>query len=732
MRHHLALPISLGIFLFALRAFAEDPVAPPPQDPPPPPAPQKTESPEVHVIGDKADSLQKIPGSGTLIPHKEIDRAQPYDASEMLRRVPGVNVSQQEGGGLRLDMGVHGLDPGRSRNVLVLEDGVPIAVNPYSEADLYYLPQIERMRGIEVVKGSGSILFGPQTIGGVVNFLTLAPPSSELTAVELDYGQRNYAKVLALHGDTVGSARYIVQAFHTRGDGYRDENFNATDAFGKIAFDTSSKGEATVKVGFHDDATRSDDVGLTRAMFQRDPDTPTLAPADHIDQQRYDVSLTHEQHFSRNTTLKTLIYAYETKRIWNREDFDRTPIAGTPYDHVVGDTSFPNGGIYFRSTDAVLDRTYDVAAIEPRLQTRGETFGVGHTLDVGARILAESAHYKQYSGDTPWAQTGSLDYEFQHGTYGFAAYTQDRLAFKDWLLVTPGIRFEHAELSSAVLRQGTSTGVANVNIPSNGSAGGLIPGIGIIAGSRDVHAFAGSYVGYAPPRITSPINPKGGSVSELDSERSINYEIGGRLTLRKKFHLEATGFLLDFDNQVVQNGSSDGSGDELVNGGKTRHYGIEGEARLDLGNWMKLNTDVELATRFTLARAFFVGGINDGNMLPYSPPANLVTTLAADRALGPGRLGGEVAWTFVAPQFSDASDTRAEDATGQTGLIPAYHLFDLSARYKHTPTGLTGKVTIKGLTNDPYIAARRPEGIQAAGFREIIFGLRWESAHGPL
>ena len=66
---------------------------------------------EVRVIGDKADSLQKIPGSGTLVAHKEIDRAQPYDASEMLRRVPGVNVSQQEGGGLRLDMGIHGLDP---------------------------------------------------------------------------------------------------------------------------------------------------------------------------------------------------------------------------------------------------------------------------------------------------------------------------------------------------------------------------------------------------------------------------------------------------------------------------------------------------------------------------------------------------------------------------------------------------------------------------------------------
>jgi outer membrane receptor protein involved in Fe transport len=205
-------PLAIGLLLFVHTARADDP--PPPSPAPAPPA--KNDAPDVMVIGDKADSLQKTPGSGTLIGHKEIDRAQPSDAAEMLRRVPGVNVYEQEGGGLRLDLGVHGLDPGRARNVLILEDGIPIAVNPYSEADIYYLPQIERMRGIEVVKGSGSILFGPQTIGGVVNFLTLAPPSSELTAVEVDYGQRNYAKVLALHGDSLGSARYIVQAFHTR------------------------------------------------------------------------------------------------------------------------------------------------------------------------------------------------------------------------------------------------------------------------------------------------------------------------------------------------------------------------------------------------------------------------------------------------------------------------------------------------------------------------------------
>lgn len=742
-----ALLLTPALLFFAGRAYAQEPT------PTPTPTPTSTSTstatptststptstpapprdvPEVRVIGDKADSLQKIPGSGTLITHKEIERADPYDSAEMLRRVPGVTATQQEGGGLRLDIGVHGLDPGRSRRVLVLEDGIPLAINPYSEADLYYLPQIERMRGVEVVKGSGSILFGPQTIGGVVNFLTLAPPTQATSAAEVSVGERGYLKLLALRGDSVGTTRYLVQAFHTRGDGFRSEAFNGTDVFGKVAFDTGPNGEAIVKVGFHNDATRSDDVGLTRAMFRKDPRQDMLAPADHIDQNRYDVSLTHEQRFSATTTLKTLVYAYETKRVWTREQYDRANVAGTSYDHVAGDPAFPNGAIFFRNGDNILDRTYDVAAIEPRLTTRGETFGVGHTLDIGGRLLMETAHYRQLTGDNKFAQTGSLDYEFTHETVGLAGYMQDRMAFRDWLLVTPGLRVEHAEMRSEILREGTGAGVANVHVPSSAPTTGVIPGVGMIAGTRDAHVFGGTFFGYAPPRITSPINPQGGSVSQLDSERSINYEVGGRFAMRKKFRAETTAFLLDFDNQVIQGGSAgDATQNQLVNGGKTRHYGLEGEGRVEVGNLLHLPLELEVAERFTVSHATFVGGPWAGNVLPYAPPFVLVSEVYGGKTVGVGRLSGAVTWNHVAQQFTDTFDTRAEDVTGRVGLMPSYNVVDLSARYAHTPSGLTFKLSVKGLLDDPYISARRPEGIQPAGFREIIMGIRWQHVEAP-
>ncbi|MEO6420318.1 MAG: TonB-dependent receptor plug domain-containing protein, partial [Polyangiaceae bacterium] len=284
MKSRVGLAVALIASAVPVVARADEPVSaastPAPAAPPPAPAtpdpPQKSEPLEVRVIGGKPDSLQRVPGSGTMITRQEIERAQPTDVAEMLRRVPGVQAREEYGGGQRLDISIRGLEGGRSRRVLVLEDGIPVALNPYAEPDMYYAPPVERMRGIEVVKGSGNILFGPQTIGGVVNFLTLAPTGDQTAAVDAEGGSLGYFRGLAKYGDSYGGVRYVVQAFHKRGDGFREESFNSTDAMAKVAFDTSAKGELTFKIGFHDDAAQSDDVGLTRDMFAANPRQGTL------------------------------------------------------------------------------------------------------------------------------------------------------------------------------------------------------------------------------------------------------------------------------------------------------------------------------------------------------------------------------------------------------------------------------------------------------------------------
>ncbi len=120
---------------------------------------------EVTVQGNKVDALKRASGSGTTIGQREIRNAQPQSAAELLSRVPGMQVRTEDPMGFRLNLGVRGLSPARSRLILMEEDGVPVVVSPYGEPELYYTPMVERIEHIDVLKGSDVLRYGPQTVG---------------------------------------------------------------------------------------------------------------------------------------------------------------------------------------------------------------------------------------------------------------------------------------------------------------------------------------------------------------------------------------------------------------------------------------------------------------------------------------------------------------------------------------------------------------------------------------
>ncbi len=639
----------------------------------------------------------------------------------MLNRIPGLTARQEQEGGARLDIGVRGLDPGRSRNLLVLEDGIPMSLNPYAEPDLYIAPQIDRMRGIEVLKGSGSILFGPSTIGGVINFLTIAPSPRPSAVIEADYGSFNYKKVLAQYGDTFGSARYVVQGSFKAGDGFESQPFQTTDVFTKVAIDTSKTGQATLKLSFHDDATYADDIGLTREMFAQNPGQPTLAPYDRMHQSRYAASLIHEERIGSSTTVRTLVYAYETDRLWRRQNWNRSSFEGSPpadFQRFVGDASVPGAGIYFANTDTILDRKYDVAGLEPRLETHFTTGSVGHKLEYGARILGETAAYQQRSGTTFDSDSGSSVEQENHRTIAEAAYLQDTIAFRENLLVTPGIRVEHADFHRIVLREGS----ADVNLPGNLSSTGVIPGVGMIYGSRDNHLFGGIHLGWQPPRVASSFSPLGTPL-DVSAQSAINYEAGARVAPARWLRGEVTGFLISYQNEVITQSANGGSNEGLTNGGPTRHIGVEAAASAGIGRALRWKTSVDLTARYSLARATFVGGPLDANGLPYEPLHTFRAVLDVNHPTG---LGGEVAFYYTDSQFADPNNTRAEDASGVFGLIPAHTDLNANVHYKHVPTGLSVRLAVKDALQDYYITERRPNGIAVGGFGQIMLGVRWD------
>lgn len=676
---------------------------------------------DVVVRGSTADNLERSTGSGSQVSRTEIARAQPQSTTEVFRRVPGLNVRQEDGMGLRLNLGVRGLNPSRGRLVLLQEDGVPVVVSPYGEPELYYSTPVERIERLDVVKGPEMVLYGPQTVGGVVNLHTWTPPTHESWSVEADYGQRSYAKGLARYGNAAGDVRYVVQVFRKQGDGFRDMPFDATDVMAKVVFPTGRDGEATAKLTVYDESSHTTYVGLTQPMFQADPRQDSVAPGDLFGIRRYEASLRHEQRLGEHTTLRSTLFGSMLDLSIYQQDFDRERVPGVDYERVVGPEGVTGSAVYFRRTRALRDRGYQVAGVEPQLEHRFATGGVGHRLILGARGMADVARRKLARAPSPDAETGDLLGDDTTSILGLAAYAQDRIAFRDDLLVTPGVRLEHSYSRRFARRVLEGDVVRDVDLRGSSQATGLMPGIGFAAGKPALNVFWGIHSGYSPPRVSQSITPTGQDAG-LAAERSMNYELGFRARPLRWVRVETTGFVIAFDNQLVSNNTLSGTSAEFKNGGKTRHTGAELTTVAHVGRRLGLPVELDLAGQYTFVRSVFAGGPNEGNFVPYSPEHTFTVTLDGEHASG---FGAQASFTHVSSQFADEVNTVEPDISGRSGLVAAYDVLDLGARYRHRPSGLSLHVTVKNALDDVYLSSRLPNGIFTSGFRQVIAGIKW-------
>ena len=133
---------------------------------------------EVAIIGSKFN-LKDIAGSAAFLDTQDIREHGVADVNRLLRRVPGVNLRQEDGFGLFPNISLRGVDAARNNKITIMEDGILTAPAPYSAPSAYYSPSTARMSGVEVLKGSSQVKYGPHTTGGAINFLSTAIPTNE-------------------------------------------------------------------------------------------------------------------------------------------------------------------------------------------------------------------------------------------------------------------------------------------------------------------------------------------------------------------------------------------------------------------------------------------------------------------------------------------------------------------------------------------------------------------------
>lgn len=684
--------------------------------------------PPLEIIGQEPSQLEHIPGSGSVINKNIINSQGPLSSKDALRTVPGINVVDEDVLGRRFNFAIRGLDPRRGVRTQVLEDGMPIQLAPYSDPSNHYVPSMLRIDRIEVLKGSGQLIYGPQTIGGAINYVSPAIPEEFSGSFRGAGGNNGYYDAHVNLGGTIDNVGLSVDYVRQEADGNRRGQKQLLDDLAlRSLIKFNDQHRLLLKGTLTHEEARMGEAGLRQEDFLNDPRTNYLLN-DVFEVERYSGQALYEFDISEDMHFSTNIYGQYMSRESIRQASDSTGLANCNL-----------GGSGRRDlTNAPLcgneqrPRTYGVFGIEPRFVFNHDLFGVDSEATVGVRGHFEWVSRRRFVGNLGPSDRSRSYFDtrptprdrYQNNTIdtqAFSFFAQNKFFLGDFT-VTPGVRVEYFHME-------------NINRKTNLTAQQdyveALPGIGATYnGFENITLFAGVHRGFAPPRPDETLSPTTGTLNVVNPETSLNYEVGLRTQPVPGFNAEITWFRIDIDDQILRLSSADDN--QNANAGETVHQGLETAFRLDSDQLFGTTYNYYLMASYTFLDAFFDNDlpnatdgdgnptpIRRGNLLPYAP-AHVVNA----------NVGVETPWGLdvrfgvhsVSRQFVDPHNTTEVDWTGREGTIPGYTTFSTSANYKVTKN-FDVFMNAYNLSSKKYVASR-VDGIHPGQQFQIMGGAR--------
>ena len=737
----------------------KSPVLPSKQQGPEAPREEPLHVPLTEVIGTGPEALEHIPGSGRVVTQKEIWENHRMTVNETLREVPGVNVRDEEGLGLRPNIGIRGLDPTRSRKVHIMEDGVPIMLMPYGDPSSYYFPPIFRFDRIEVLKGSGQLLYGPQSIGGVMNFITKMPPRTPQGNFEFRGGNLNYFNTHFDYGGTWGKSGYLVDYTHFQSDSPRFTNnrVKVDDITFKTVQEISDRTTILAKFNYYGEESKLGYQGLTEADWgARGGDRYTSFTNDKLEFRRLGAHVAVQHMFNANLSTTVNFFGHYISRDWTRQNQQGVDINGNPVGGSVTGNNIPATAFSVIPSNQSFTnaREYWVYGVEPRFHLTHRLFGIANEADFGARAMYEQSDRKQFLNQLSGAGGAftcfasdpngvCLNENNVRHTEAYSLFFQNRFFVTDKITITPGFRVENVNYDQYNKRNPPAETYAKTNITE------VLPGIGATYSPLENYTFfAGVHRGFAPPTISDAItgafSPGPTVINDLDPELSWNYEVGVRSTPVQWLGYELTLFEMDFQNQIVSQSVAGGTGATLTNAGRTRHRGVEFGVKadmFDMARGQNRDQDIILDVNYTwLAEADFRGDRNSsisgaallpdeptvvsvsGNRLPYAPKHMITAGLGyTNRPIG---FNARIETQCISDMFADDRNRHDPTPNGARGIVRGWCVLNAAVNQYVKPINTTFYVVGKNLLDQLYMVDRS-RGIYPGLPLMVQAGARW-------
>ncbi len=593
-----------------------------------------------------SQQLTEHPGARQWLDNDTIKASGATTLGDALRLLPGIYAPEHSSSSVSsLNIGVRGLSARLTSKTTVLLDGLPLSVAPYGQPHLSLAPvNLGNIESIDVVKSGGAVRYGPQNVGGVINFESKKIPQQAAASIRVkgsisdEKESQSLGEVNLTTGATNAAGLGMLMTYTSqRGEGAREHSETKTDDV-FVKFNQDLNNQALLKGHVH--YYESDNElpgGLTQAAYDENP-YQSLRPFDEFIGQRQEVALGYEKRFNSGTLFEMNGWINSSER-----------------EFVLTNKNEGEGGRLDR-----FPRSYEVKGIEPRL-SQGFAIGNGfHEVGSGYRFVDETGREQRFrrNGITqdvdPYTIDPVLNRDNSNHTQAHAFYLDDKIDFNS-LTVTPGVRYERITISRENNLDDSREHLSyNALLPSINSLYRLENGVNLYAN----YNTSFTTVTYAQ------INASQFS-DNLEPERARIYELGARQQYAQG-SWEATAFAIQFDDILEYVRDTGG----YLNRGETFHRGVEMATNYNL----PFLEEVTLSSNYTYTKATFKEGEVKSNEVPFY--SQHVASLAADYKTESFKFN--LSLYGQSRQFSDADNTRSDPesvdsaSSGQNGIIPGF------------------------------------------------------------
>lgn len=345
-----------------------------------------------------------VPLSISVIDREEIEASSESALLPVLsQRVPGLFVTQKGITGFGVNDGSAGTvnirGVGQGNKVLMLFDGQPQWAGIFGHAlpDTYVASDVER---VEVIRGPGSLMYGSNAMGGVVNIITRHhKQEGRRTQARIMYGSYNTQKYMVNNGYNIGNFSSFISLNHDRTDGHRpNSKFHITNGFANLGY----------KINEHYRVTGDLSLAKFKTQNPGEIDAPVLDYL--VDVLRGTTSFALENHHEKTSGALRVFYNWG-----NHEVNDGYEPGGTPRSYLFRSDDHNTGVLLYQSFRLV----------------EGNTFTAG-------------IDYKNWGGhawnDSINGKKGELIDKSVNEVAGYVIMQQDLF---DMLSINAGVRYEH-------------------------------------------------------------------------------------------------------------------------------------------------------------------------------------------------------------------------------------------------------------------------------------------------